>query len=76
MTLVVLHLLRHKSFASESLGLNTTFCKVADYLKVVYHKVVPVMGIQGLLRREIDTLAGLAVFDWRRRGIGLLYIRL
>lgn len=76
MTLVVLHLLRHRRFASKSLGLNVTFCKVADYLNVVYHKVVPVMGVQGLLRREIDMLAGLVVFDWRRRSIGLLYIRL
>ena len=29
MTLVVLHLLRHKTFASKSWGLNMTFCTVA-----------------------------------------------
>lgn len=56
MTLVVLHLLRHKGFASESWGINMTFCIVADYLNVMYHTVVPVFEIQVLLRREIDTL--------------------
>jgi len=33
-----------------------TFCAVADYLNVMYHKVVPVSEIQVLLRREIVTL--------------------
>jgi hypothetical protein len=56
MTLVVLHLLRHKRFASKSWGLNMPFWIVADYLNVMYHKVVSVFEIQMLLRREIDTL--------------------
>jgi hypothetical protein len=42
--------------ASKSWGLNMTFRTVADYLNVMYHKVVPVLEIQMLLRREIDTL--------------------
>jgi len=37
MTLVVLHLLRHKRFASKSWGLTMPFCIVADYLNVMYH---------------------------------------
>jgi hypothetical protein len=56
MTLVVLHLLRHKRFASKSRGLSMTFCIVADYLNVMYRKVGPVLEIRVLLRREIDTL--------------------
>jgi hypothetical protein len=75
MTLLVLHELRHKRFASKSWGLTMTFCKVADCLNVMYLNVVPVLEIQGLLSRETDALY-LPFFVWRRRCIGLLYIRL
>jgi hypothetical protein len=54
MTLVVLHLMRHKRFASKSWGLNMTFCKVSDYLNMMCYEVVPLLIIQGIWRREID----------------------